>query len=361
MEVEYKNIKSYDDINKINEQLLKENEYLKNKVAEQKKQLEEITQELKEFNVMLEDEINERTKTEDALKESERQFRYSIEEAPVPMMLYTEDGEIKKINRTWTDITGYTISDIPTIYKWAEAAGILINDLKGNYTSRLFNLEKRQDDGEYSIKIKSGSIRIWNFFSAYIGNMQDGHKLLIKVAIDITERKQMEELRRNVLEERRKLYEIKEYDRIKTEFFSNISHELRTPINVIFSALQVHDINLKRCSFENKSIDKYKYTKIMKQNCYRLLRLVNNIIDITKIDSGYFDMNEYNIDIINLIENITLSVSDYIENKGLSLIFDTSVEEKIIACDPEKIERIILNILSNAVKFTPKGEKLWSI
>lgn len=149
MEVEYKNIKSYDDINKINEQLLKENEYLKNKVAEQKKQLEEITQELKEFNVMLEDEINERTKTEDALKESERQFRYSIEEAPVPMMLYTEDGEIKKINRTWTDITGYTISDIPTIYKWAEAAGILINDLKGNYTSRLFNLEKRQDDGEY--------------------------------------------------------------------------------------------------------------------------------------------------------------------------------------------------------------------
>lgn len=358
MEVEYKHIKSYDGIKKINEELLKENEYLKNKVAEQKKQLEEITQELKEFNVMLEDEINERTKTEDALKESERQFRYSIEEAPVPMMLYTEDGEIKKINRTWTDITGYTISDIPTIYKWAETAGILINDLKGNYTSRLFNLEKRQDDGEYSIKIKNGSTRIWNFFSAYIGNMQDGHKLLIKVAIDITERKQMEELRRNVLEERRKLYEIKEYDRIKTEFFSNISHELRTPINVIFSALQVHEINLKSCSFENKSIDKYKYTKIMKQNCYRLLRLVNNIIDITKIDSGYFDMNEYNIDIINLIENITLSVSDYIENKGLSLIFDTSIEEKIIACDPEKIERIILNILSNAVKFTPKGGKI---
>ena len=90
----------------------------------------------------------------------------------------------------------------------------------------------------------------------------------------------------------------------------------------------------------------------MKQNCYRLLRLINNLIDITKIDSGYFDINENNINIVSLIENITLSVADYIENKGLSLIFDTVVEEKIIACDPEKIERIILNLLSNAVKFT---------
>ena len=90
----------------------------------------------------------------------------------------------------------------------------------------------------------------------------------------------------------------------------------------------------------------------MKQNCYRLLRLISNLIDITKIDAGYFDINEINNDIINLIENITMSVADYIENKGLQLIFDTDVEEKIIACDPEKIERIILNLLSNAVKFT---------
>ena len=57
----------------------------------------------------------------------------------------------------------------------------------------------------------------------------------------------------------------------------------------------------------------------MKQNCYRLLRLINNLIDITKIDSGYFEINETNNNIISLIENITLSVADYIENKGLSL------------------------------------------
>jgi signal transduction histidine kinase len=93
----------------------------------------------------------------------------------------------------------------------------------------------------------------------------------------------------------------------------------------------------------------------MKQNCYRLLRLVNNLIDITKIDSGYFDINKINNDIVGLVEDITLSIVDYAENRGLSLMFDTDIEEKIIACDPEKIERIIMNLLSNAVKFTGNG------
>lgn len=156
-------------------------------------------------------------------------------------------------------------------------------------------------------------------------------------------------------ESERQISYSKEYDKIKMEFFSNISHELRTPINVIFSALQMHEFKLKDCFYVNTYKDCYKYGSTMKQNCYRLLRLVNNLIDITKIDTGYFDINQININIISLIEDITLSVADYIENKGLSLIFDTNVEEKVIACDPEKIERIILNLLSNAVKFTPSG------
>lgn len=164
-----------------------------------------------------------------------------------------------------------------------------------------------------------------------------------------------DKLENRVKESEKQISYSKEYDKIKMEFFSNISHELRTPINVIFSALQMEEIKLNECLHENISKDCHKYGNIMKQNCYRLLRLVNNLIDITKIDTGYFNINEVNINIISLIEDITMSVADYIENKGLSLVFDTDVEEKIIACDPEKIERIILNLLSNAVKFTPSG------
>jgi len=178
---------------------------------------------------------------------------------------------------------------------------------------------------------------------------------LIGVSRDITEKSKKEELQKNIEEERRRLNELKEADRIKTEFFTNISHELRTPINVIFSALQMEELMLKDYSSENSPMDRFKYIKMMKQNCYRLLRLINNIIDITKIDNDYFNINESNNDIINLIENVTLSVADYIENKGISITFDTDVEEKIIVYDPEKIERIILNLLSNAVKFTPRG------
>jgi signal transduction histidine kinase len=94
---------------------------------------------------------------------------------------------------------------------------------------------------------------------------------------------------------------------------------------------------------------------IMRQNCYRLIRLIANLIDITKIDAGYLQLNPRNCDIVSIVEDIALSVADYIEEKNISLIFDTEVEEKVISCDPDKIERIILNLLSNAIKFTPEG------
>ncbi|MBP2032022.1 PAS domain S-box-containing protein [Clostridium algifaecis] len=336
------------------EKLMKMNNDMQKQVEERNKQLEEITQELREFNVVLDKEITERTKTEEALRESEKKFRYSVQEAPVPIMLYADDGEVIKVNSAWADITGYTIKDIPTTSEWAKVSDIFKENLQ-NVEFSTFSLDEKQNNGEYSVKTKNEGIRIWNFYSACIGRLDDGRNMLVKVAMDITEKKRIDELKKRIEEEKVKLNEIKEYDRIRTDFFANISHELRTPINVIFSAIQVHNIKLKDCIWKDASIDKYKYTNIMKQNCYRLLRLVNNLIDITKIDSGYFSINETNNNIVSLIEDITLSVADYIENKGLSVVFDTDVEEKIIACDPGKIERIILNLLSNAIKFTPCG------
>jgi len=150
--------------------------------------------------------------------------------------------------------------------------------------------------------------------------------------------------------------EMMEYDRIKTEFLANISHELKTPINVILGSLQLVD------KYEDDFISNpYKFRKLvrtMKQNCFRLLRLINNLIDITKIDSGYFKINLENSDIVKVVEDITLSVANYIENKGVELIFDTNIEEKIMAFDPEKLERILLNLLSNALKFTSKEDRI---
>lgn len=92
----------------------------------------------------------------------------------------------------------------------------------------------------------------------------------------------------------------------------------------------------------------------MKQNCYRLLRLTSNLIDMTKLDNGYFEVSLKNCNVVQIIEDITLSVASYIENKGIRLTFDTDIEEKTMAVDPDKLERIMLNLLSNAVKFTER-------
>jgi two-component system, OmpR family, phosphate regulon sensor histidine kinase PhoR len=143
---------------------------------------------------------------------------------------------------------------------------------------------------------------------------------------------------------------LQEYEKQRTDFFANISHELRTPLNVIYSAKQMIDVSLKEHNFDNPKIN--KYLNMVTQNSHRLLRLINNIIDITKIDGSSFDVKFINADIIKTVEDIVMSVADFVESKGITLTFDTEVEEKIIACDPDKVERIMLNLLSNAVKFT---------
>ncbi|EQB86345.1 signal transduction histidine kinase [Clostridium punense] len=149
--------------------------------------------------------------------------------------------------------------------------------------------------------------------------------------------------------------EAKNYAELKTELFSIISHELKTPLNIIFGAIQLienihkEQENCKYCRPLNK------YLKTMRQNCYRLLRLINNFIDMNKIEIGFFKLNLTNNDIVKTIEDITLSVVEFAQAKQINIIFDTEIEEKIIATDSEKIERVILNLLSNSIKFTDSG------
>lgn len=182
----------------------------------------------------------------------------------------------------------------------------------------------------------------------------EGKICILSVLRDISEHKQAESLKLKVQEQSKLLDKAAEYDKLKTEFFANLSHEFRTPLNVMLSTLQLLNLIGINPSINNKDKIK-KYYAIMKQNCYRLLRLVNNLIDITRIDAQHLKLNLKNENIIAIIEDITLSIADYATNKGLDIIFDTDIEEKIIACDADKIERIILNLLSNAIKFTPNG------
>lgn len=154
-----------------------------------------------------------------------------------------------------------------------------------------------------------------------------------------------------------KYKEIKEVEKAKGQFFANLSHEIKTPINIIYSCMQLLEMNKKN---GDKALwDAYnKYDNTIKQNCYRLLRLVNNLVDMTKIDSGYMSLKFVNYEIVSLVEDITLSIVPYVESKNINVLFDTYIEELEVKCDPESIERVILNLLSNAIKFTDNDGKI---
>lgn len=186
-----------------------------------------------------------------------------------------------------------------------------------------------------------GKKKKWFEVSSLIANDESG-KYIISTIRDIEDRKKVEEAEQ--------LLELKKKEEhMKNDFFTNISHELRTPINVMYSALQVEREYLKNYNDNKESI--VKYNNIIRQNCLRLTRLINNLIDITRIETSFFKPNFRIENIITVVEDITMSITEYVENKKMNLVFDTEIEEAYVSCDPDIIERIMLNILSNAVKY----------
>lgn len=156
---------------------------------------------------------------------------------------------------------------------------------------------------------------------------------------------------------RDKAIEDEEYNNLKSEFLTTISHEFKTPLNIILASIQLLENNEVMDQEEFYKLFN-KYIKMQKQNSYRLLRLINNFIDINKIEDNHIKIKKYNNDIVKVVEDVTMSVVDYTKLKDIRIIFDTDIEEKIIAFDADMIERIMLNLLSNSIKFTEKGGEI---
>ncbi|SHH69726.1 ABC transporter substrate binding protein [Clostridium grantii] len=207
-------------------------------------------------------------------------------------------------------------------------------------------------DSTYIIKLKDGRVFEGLSKAFIIDEKLSGSIWSLR---DITKKREMEKLEKEVEIKEMLLEEAKKCELMKDQFFATISHELKTPLNIILGVVQL--INELYC--DKKSIVYHEklntYTKISKQNCYRLLKLINNLIDITKIDSGFMNLNLENHNIISNVEDITMSIAEYVGSKGIELVFDTEVEEKIVAFDADKLERIMLNLFSNAIKFTKHG------
>lgn len=141
-----------------------------------------------------------------------------------------------------------------------------------------------------------------------------------------------------------KVIEIQKQKQIEQNFLLNISHDLRSPLNVVLSAIQCY------CNKDNNDC-----ISIIKRNCFKMLKLINNLIDTTKLNKKYYKLNLENVDIINLIEGNIELIDKYAKVKGISLVFDTNIEECVMAIDTYAVDRIMTNLLSNAIKFSPKG------
>lgn len=140
---------------------------------------------------------------------------------------------------------------------------------------------------------------------------------------------------------------------LQEDFILNISHDLRSPLNVILSILQCY-----KYSMDNPE-KMEEYLDSIKRNGYKILKLVNNLIDSTKLDRNHYELKKENVDIISLIEWNISNIDKYAHQKDISLVFDTNVEECIMAVDIEAMDRIIVNLISNAVKFSPKGSCIY--
>lgn len=184
-------------------------------------------------------------------------------------------------------------------------------------------------------------------YSAQLINMGRGEIDIAVSFIDISDEINMEI----------ELEKLKVYDKEKNDFISNISHELRTPLNIFYSTIQLLDTisKNKNCDFRVKYEE---YKKTLHINCKRMNRLINNIIDISKIDEGILKTNFGNYNIVSIVEDVTLSVVNYATLKSISIQFDTDTEEHIIKCDPLMIEKVMLNLLSNAIKFSKEGSSV---
>lgn len=157
------------------------------------------------------------------------------------------------------------------------------------------------------------------------------------------------------IETQKKLKEKQEelkYTKLKNNFFRNLSHELKTPLNLIFSSLQMMEMYNK----DNQKME--EYIDITKQNSYRLMRIINNLLDLNKIENDSFNLNLENVDIIELSRNLKNSIKCHVKNENKDLVFKPYTDSKIIACDSYKIERALLNFLSNAIKFTNENDKI---
>ncbi len=262
-------------------------------------------------------------------------FKSIYKNIQLPLIIVKENRKILYANEKFKEVIG--IDDIKkiinkNIFEFIDVVkirNIIEKDIKEKSVIENIKLKSlKESDYIYNINI-----------------LKTNENNIIFIFYDVTEEKKVEAIKK---EYEKKMLE----EKIKNDFLSNISHDIKTPINVIYSATQLQKVLIK----EKKIEELKKYNNISKENILTITRLANNLIDSSKLSSKYLNANMQLVNIVELIEDTCNKFVEYIKNKNLNFYFDTEEEEIYIKCDVNFIERIIINIISNSIKYTVRGE-----
>lgn len=284
-------------------------------------------------------DITERKHDEEQLRKLSR----AVEQSPISIILTDTQGNIEYANPKTLKVSGYELAELigknPKIFSAGEKPKEAYKVLWQNITSG------KEWQGEFHNKKKNGEL-FWEQASiSPILNKEGEITHYLAVKEDITERKQ-------ILED---LIIAKEHaeqsDKLKSAFLANMSHEIRTPMNSILGFTEL----LKAPELSGEKLQ--KYINVIQKGGTRLLNIINDIVDISKIEAGLVKADIKASNIKEQIEFIYTFFKPEAEKKGIQfLVNNSSLEEDLmIVTDPEKIYAIFTNLIKNAIKFTNKG------
>ncbi|HEY8560825.1 MAG TPA: ATP-binding protein [Pyrinomonadaceae bacterium] len=292
--------------------------------------------------------VVEKLRIDAALRESEKRFRNMADHAPVMIWVTDATGYCQYLSQSWFDFTGQT-PETGLGFGWLDATHP--DDLgrteeefvAANKEHESFRLEYRlrRRDGEYAWAIDSAQPRFGENgeFLGYIGSV-----------IDITERKLAEQERERLLAREQLLRaEAENANRLKDEFLATVSHELRTPLNSILgwaSTVRQNNYNpeIMRRAFE-----------VVERNARNQNQIISDILDVSRVITGKLNLNLQPVELSSAVLAAVDTVRPAIEAKGIRLATRLDPDAETIVGDADRLQQIVWNVLSNAVKFTPEG------
>ena len=285
-------------------------------------------------------DINERKKTEQKLKESEQMYRNLYENSPVAIILTDEIGNILEQNESSQKIFGFQDQEIygKNFEEFDVFTPDQINMIKEFYRNSVKGIKSRPI--ELMIKKKDGN-RAWINFQLSIIK-QNNLNLIEIIAHDISEEKKAKML---IEKENEKLLEL---NKMKTELVSRVSHELKTPLNSVYGATQIL-LNLHK---EEVSDDALEFIEMIHKGGLRLKKLIENLLDISRIESNQLELNIGKYNLSEIIEECVDDIKYFANERDIDISLEL-LDRIICEIDKFRIEQVITNLLSNAVKNTP--------